>query len=82
MRDSADWKSGSGGPDVLSLQALGTFGHVERNPLAFLQSAKTAGLDGGVMHEYVATTITGDEPVTLAVVKPLYSSLFHGVVLE
>ena len=35
-------------------------------------------LDGGEVNEHVVTSFAGDKPVTLFVIKPLNSSLFHG----
>jgi hypothetical protein len=62
---------------VLRLQAFGTLHHVELHRLAFLEAAESTRLNSREMHEYVSATLTGDEPVALGVVKPLYCSLFQ-----
>jgi hypothetical protein len=65
--------------DVLCLPALGALYDVELNLLTFLQAAKTVGLDGGEVHEYVFTILAADESIALGIVKPLYCSCFHDV---
>ncbi len=62
--------------NVLSLPALGAFGHVELDGLAFLQAAEAAGLNRGEMHEDVFAILAADETIALGVVKPLYCSCF------
>jgi hypothetical protein len=63
---------------VLSLQALGAFGHVKFHCLAFWQAAETAGLDGGEVHKHVSiAAVPGDKSKSFCVVKPLHNSLFH-----
>ena len=51
--------------NVLGLQALGTFGHIELDRLAFLQAAETVRLDRGVMNENVLTRLPRDKAKTL-----------------
>ena len=69
------------GADVLGLPAFRALGHVELDLLAFLQAAEDAGLNGREMNENVFAGLTADEAVALGIVKPLYCSLFHIVVL-
>jgi len=63
--------------DVLGLPALRAFDHVELHLLTFLQAFEAARLDGREVHEYVVSTLTADEAVAFAVVKPLHCSCFH-----
>jgi len=51
--------------NVLGLQALGTFGHIELDRLAFLQAAESVRLDRGVMNEYVLARLPRDKAKTL-----------------
>jgi len=62
---------------VLRLQSFRTLHHIELNRLAFLEAAESIRLNGREMHEYVSATLTGNKPVALGVVKPLYCSLFQ-----
>jgi hypothetical protein len=48
--------------NVLSLQALRAFGHIELHRLAFLQALETARLNSGEMHEDILATLTADSP--------------------
>ena len=67
--------------DVFGLPAFGSLGHLELDGLTFLQASESAGLNGGEMDENVFAGLPADEAVALGVVKPLYCSLFHIVVL-
>jgi len=67
--------------NVLSLPALRAFGHVELHSLPFLQAAEAASLNGGEMHEDILAILTANEAIAFGVVKPLYCSLFHSLVL-
>jgi len=66
--------------NVFGLKALGAFGHVELNGLAFLKAAESAGSDRGEMYEDIFAVLPADKAESLRIVKPLYSSLFHCVV--
>ena len=68
--------------DVLSLPALGAFDHVKLNLLTFLQTAESASLDGGEMHEDILAILAANESVALGVVKPLHCSCFHDVAIS
>ena len=70
-----------GRTNVLSLPALGSFGHVELHGLTFLQASETAGLNGGEMNENVFARLAADKAIALGVIEPLYCSLFHMFVL-
>ena len=50
--------------NVLGLQALGTFGHIELDRLAFLQAAETVCLDRGVMNENILARLPRDKAKT------------------
>jgi len=63
--------------NVLSLPALGSLHDVELNRLPFLKAAESVRLDGGEMDENVLAILAADKTKTLSVVEPLYSSLFH-----
>src|SRR6202140_936031 len=66
--------------NVLSLQALRAFDHVELHGLALLQASEAARLNRREMHKYIFAGLTADKAVAFGVVKPLYCSLFcHGV---
>jgi hypothetical protein len=67
--------------DVLSLPALGAFGHRELNALTFLKGAEALRLDRGVMDENVLTAFPAQKSKTLGVIKPLHCTLFHDGVL-
>ncbi|SPF43586.1 conserved hypothetical protein [Candidatus Sulfotelmatobacter kueseliae] len=67
--------------DVFCLPALRAFDHVELHLLSFLETAESARLDGGEMHEDILTILAADETVALSVVKPLHCSCFHVVAL-
>jgi hypothetical protein len=69
-------------PDVLGLQTLRTFRHLELHALTFLQAAETAGLDRGEVHENVLATLAADKPITLGIIEPLHCSLFHICLVE
>src|SRR5581483_907805 len=68
---SAERRASGDRPHVLGLVALGTGGHLELDPLALLEAAVAAALDGRVVHEHVGTTLPGDEAVALLRVEPL-----------
>jgi hypothetical protein len=56
---------------------LATFGF-KRYLLSFRQGFETTGLDGGMMHEYVITTVRRtDESKAFTIVKPLYCTCSH-----
>ena len=69
--------SGLGGFDVLRLPALRSLYDVELDLLTFLQTAKTVGLDGGEVNENVLAILAAEKTITLGIVKPLYCSCFH-----
>ena len=68
--------------DVLRLPALRAFLYIELNRLSFLKAAESLRLDGGVMYEYILAVLAADETKAFGVVKPLYSSLLHCVLLS
>src|SRR5258706_7489218 len=57
--------------DVAGLRALGAVDDFEFDRLAFLERAEAVALNGGVVHEDVAASVTLDEPVAFGVVEPL-----------
>ena len=63
--------------NVFGLQTFRSFGHVELYGCAFLKALKAGRLDRGEMDEYVLSTGTAQEAVSLRIVKPLHCSLFH-----
>src|SRR4029453_17827534 len=68
--------SRSEGSDVRSLRALLALLDVERDPLAFIERAVPAGLDGRVVDEDVrSATVGGGEPEPLLSGEPLPFSL-------
>lgn len=67
--------------DGFRLQALGSLFHFKFNGLAFVKGFVTLGLNCTVVHEDVLAALTLNEPIALAGVKPLYSSLFSAQLL-
>src|SRR5260370_5361876 len=64
--------------DVRSLQALGPLVHFELHLLPLGERAKAFRHDGGVMAEYVRTTVVlHDESEALRVVEPLHGTSDH-----
>src|SRR3712207_6344747 len=64
--------------DVRSLRALLALLDVERDPLAFIERAVPAGLDGRVVDEDVrSATVGGGEAEPLLSVEPLHCSFGH-----
>src|SRR6478672_8063327 len=57
--------------DVAGLRALGAVDDFELYRLAFLERTEPVALNGGVVHEDVAASVTLDEPVAFGVVEPL-----------
>jgi len=62
--------------NVLSLIALGPFGDVEFNVIAFIQRFETTGLNSGMVHENIIPGIAPDESVAFFIVKPFNHALF------
>jgi hypothetical protein len=62
--------------DILGLQSLGAFCHVEFNGVAFIKRLEATTLNGAVMNKNVIAGITADETISLFIVKPLHGSLF------
>lgn len=62
--------------DGFRLQTLGSFLHLELHSLTLVQGLVTLGLDRAVVYENVLTALTLNEPIALAGVKPLDSTLF------
>src|SRR5262245_55755660 len=58
--------------DVGGLRPLLAFGHLELDPLPFLEAAESLAGDGAVVHEHVLTVVPADEPVSLLRVEPLH----------
>src|SRR4029453_1909952 len=70
--------SRSEGGDVRSLRALLALLDVERDPLAFIERAVPAGLDGRVVDEDVrSATVGGGKAEPLLSVEPLHCSFGH-----
>ena len=64
--------------DVLGLGAFGALDHLEFHFLVFGQGAKAFADDGAVMYEDIRAVVTGDEAITLGIVKPFNSAgLLH-----
>jgi hypothetical protein len=64
--------------DVLGLGAFGTLDHLEFHFLVFGQGAEAFADYGAVMYEDIGAVLTGDEAITLGIVKPFYSAgLLH-----
>src|SRR5262245_6232808 len=57
--------------DVAGLRAFRTVNDLELHCLTFLERAEAVALNGRVVHEDIAASITLDEPVPLCVVEPL-----------
>jgi hypothetical protein len=62
--------------NIFSLQALGAFGDVEFHRLALLQASEAACLNRREVYKNIFPALAANESITLAVVKPLYCSLF------
>ena len=69
------------GLNVLRLPALRSLDYIELYRLAFLQAAKAIGLDGGEVNENIFAILAADETITFSIVKPLYCSCFHVVLV-
>jgi hypothetical protein len=63
--------------DVGRLEPFGTLHHVERNLIAFSQGLETFTRDGGEMHEDVLAILLLKKTKPLAVVEPLYRTVYH-----
>src|SRR5262249_59447831 len=74
--------AGSGAPPAISegnldlgnvagLRAFGTVNDLELHCLAFLERPEPVALNGRVVHEDIAASVTLDESVPLGVVEPL-----------
>ena len=64
--------------NVGSLRSTISFGYIEGNGLAFLQSLEAISNDAGEMYEYILACLrVGDEAVSLCSVEPLNSTLVH-----
>src|SRR5215211_8087727 len=57
--------------DVAGLRALRTVNDLELHCLAFFERAEAVALNGRVVHEDIAASVTLDEPIPLGVVEPL-----------
>src|ERR1039458_5169950 len=68
--------------NVLSLQALRAFDHVELHGLALLQASESARLNRREMHKNIFAGLSSELAVAFGVVEPLHCSLFcHLIVL-
>lgn len=66
--------------DVRRLKALGAFGDLELNCLAFVERLVPVRHNRGEMHKYVLTGLALNEAKSLAGVEPLYCTLFFHVI--
>src|SRR5262245_58345393 len=57
--------------DVAGLRAFRAVNDLELHCLTFLERAEAVALNGRVVHEDIAASVTLDEPVPLCVVEPL-----------
>jgi hypothetical protein len=72
----------SGGANSLGLGSLLTLADLELHTLTLIERTVAIHLDRGPVHEDVgATTINGDEAITLFGVEPLDGSLSHFLLL-
>jgi hypothetical protein len=67
--------------NVLSLPTLRSLCDFEFHALAFLKTAKSAGLDRREVHKNIFAALPADEAIALGVVKPLDCSLFRHTLL-
>src|SRR5690606_280323 len=64
--------------DVRGLRPLRPLGHLVPHPLAFLETAKTLGIDRGKVGEHVRTALLrGNKAKSLGVVEPLHGAVQH-----
>src|SRR6478672_1678507 len=63
--------------DVRGARTLRAVDDVEPDAIALGQALEAITLDGGVMHEHIRTTLTGEESETLGVVEPLDGTFDH-----
>jgi hypothetical protein len=76
------WCRKSGGANGLGLGAFLTLADLELHSLTLIERTVAIHLDCGPVHEDVgATTINGDEAITLFGVEPLDGSLSHFLLL-
>jgi len=59
------------------LRSLGTLFLIEGYAITLLQAFETFALDGTEMNENIRTAINFDEPETLGIIKPFYSTFRH-----
>jgi hypothetical protein len=64
--------------NVLSLQALRAFDHVELHGLALLQASESARLNRREMHKNIFAGLTADEAVAFGVVEPRSEKRLNG----
>ena len=67
--------------DVDGLGALGALGDVEGNVVALAQGLETCSLNVAVMNECIDSVLSGDKTIPLGIVKPLYGSVRHVLLL-
>jgi hypothetical protein len=69
--------------DVGGLGSFLALGHIEADPLIFLEGAESAILDGGVVNKEIGAAFVGrNETETLFRVEPLHGALSHSNFLE
>lgn len=59
------------------LWSLITFGYVESDFLALLESPEAALFDCAMMNEYLVSIIGGDKTKTFLIIEPLHCSICH-----
>ena len=64
------------GGDVFGLRALGAIGYFHGYSLSLLKGLVTFCLDCAVMNENVFSTLLGNKPIALGIVKPLYRACY------
>src|SRR6185503_13517877 len=63
--------------DVRGAGTLRAVDDLEADTVALVERPEPLGADLGVMHEDVRATLTGEEPETLRLVKPLHRTFDH-----
>ena len=62
---------------VCRLQSFRTLRNLKLHLIAFVKGLKPVLFDGGEVYEDIASVISGDEPIALLLIKPLYTTFGH-----
>ncbi len=63
--------------DICCVWALRTLGDLELYLIALIEGFESIPLNGGEMNEDIISVISGNEPKTLLLIKPFYTTFGH-----